>query len=62
MNISTLTSYASDGAQYWYDAVHGIVFDAGLGKAAIVVGLIMSVLTLALWGIRYAFPRSGRRW
>jgi len=62
MDITTLTDYASQGAQYWYDAIHGIVFDAGLGVAAIVVGLILSVLSLGLWGIKYVMPgRRGRR-
>jgi len=61
MDITTLTNYASDGAQYFYDAVHGIVFDAGLGKAVIVVGVIMGVLSLAVWGIKYPFAAMRRR-
>lgn len=61
MDIATLITFAEDGAQYFYDATAGIIFDAGLGLAVIVVTIVLGVLSLVTWGIKSVMPGFHRR-
>jgi len=62
MTTSTLITYGENGAQFFYDAITGIVFSAGLGKAAIVVFLIIGVLTMAVTAIGWIIPKGRVTW
>lgn len=60
MPTSTVIIYAENGAQFWYDAVHGTIFDSGLYIAIVVLIILLGVLMIATGFLRRIFPRRKR--